>query len=250
MVIAAVVGVVGAVVTGVAGTVVSAKQGDAARKDARAAAEKQEEAADAQLAFQKEQYEDWESVYGPVKENLASFYQELTPETFTASGLAQINEQYEATHNQFERQFAQRNIDSAAQDMMQQQASLGAGQAKAELRHGAPLQLASAEQGFLSNSVVNRAAPGVANAYGSQMDVYGNQEAAARDREAQANSNMWGSIAGIGSSISSGVTSYLGMGGGMPSMQGSNVANVGLSNAQPSMAFGSTSNQAILNALY
>lgn len=235
MVIAAVVGVgvVAGVATGAAGAAGSAQQSKDARKDARKAAEKQEEAADAQLAFQKEQYDDWQNVYGPVRENLSNFYQDLTPETFTASGLAQISEQYEATQVQYERQFAQRGIDSPAQDLMQQQASLSAGKAKAELRHSAPLQLAQAEQSFLSNSVTNPAATGVSNAYGNQANLYGQETREAQAREAQATSDMWGSISGIGSSISSGVTGYLGAGGGAPSTAGSSVASVGLEPRTP-----------------
>lgn len=221
-------------VTAVAGAAAAGASASASAKAAKAnmsaadraatlqaeAAERQAEIAQEQLDFQKQQYEDWESVYGPVRENLSDFYQDLTPETYTASGLSQIDQQYEATLLEFDRQFAQRGIDSPAQDALQLQVGLNAAGQKAAIRQRAPLTVASAQQGFLASNVSNPAATGVAssyqnqaNVYGQQAGVYGQQANAFRSQAARDQAAYEQSIAAIGTSVSKGITAGIGLSG-------------------------------------
>jgi hypothetical protein len=188
MVAAAVVG--GAVV----GAVATKSAADTSASASRDASTAQKAASDAQLAFQQQQYEDWQAIYGPIQENLSSFYQNLTPETVVASGLKNLETQYNAAQDQIQRTFAQRGIDSPAQDMMNQQAALGMAEARADIRTNMPLQAATAQQGFLNQQVTNPATAGISNALGNQATMYG-QTASAQAANAAAGYQALGGIA-------------------------------------------------------
>lgn len=178
MVAAAVIG--GAVVGGVASNMAANQSADAQNKAARAQADASED----QLAFQQRQYADWQATYGPIQDNLSSFYQGLTPDTLVASGLQDYEKQYQASQQQIERAFAQRGVTSGAQDMMRMQSELAAAEARADIRTKAPLQVATAQQGFLNQQVTNPATQGVANAYSNQANLYGQQAIAAGNQAA------------------------------------------------------------------
>lgn len=176
---------IGAVGSALAGSQAASAQSAATRAQAAANAQ--------QLAFQQQQYDDWQAVYGPIQENLSSFYQQLTPETLVASGLQNLQTNYANTQEQFQRTFAQRGITTGAQAMLEQQAALTNAEQKAAIRTNAPMQVATAQQGFLNQNVTNPATARVANAmqsqanfYGSQATMYGNQAATAYNQMGQA----------------------------------------------------------------
>lgn len=170
--------------------IVGAWSANNAAESAANASDRATNAADAasaaQLAFQQQQYDDWQAVYGPIQDNLSSFYQKLTPETFAASGLQQAQQQYNATQEQFQRSFAQRGITTGAQAMMEQQAALSLAQEKAGIRQQAPMQVATAQQGFLNQQVNNPATTGISNALQNQTNLFGQQAATYNQQATQA----------------------------------------------------------------
>lgn len=179
--------VVGAAVGGALIGAYSSSQaaGSAAAASDRATAA-QEGSNAAQLAFQQKQYEDWQAVYGPIQKNLSSFYHRLSPGMFAASGIEQAQKQYDATQEQFQRTFAQRGITSGAQAMMEQQAALSLAQEKAQIRQRAPMQVATAQQGFLNQQVNNPATAGISNAMQNQANLFGQQATAYNAQATQA----------------------------------------------------------------
>lgn len=74
----------------VVGSVISGKS---AKKQAAAAAE----ADKAELDFAKEQYQDWLDTYGDLQDNLAEYYNNLTPDTLEVQGLEQFELASEST---------------------------------------------------------------------------------------------------------------------------------------------------------
>lgn len=146
-----------------------------ASRDADELANKQQEANTAQLDFQKQQYDDWQSVYGPIQERLSSFYEGLDAETFAASGLQAYEKEFRTSQKDIQRSFAQRGIDTDVQDFMSQNASLRAAEAKAGIRADASLKVASAQQDFVAGGRSNPNAPGIARTMGQQADRYGDQ---------------------------------------------------------------------------
>ena len=194
MVAAAVVGTV----IGAGATVYSANKASGA---ANSATQAQTAASNANIAFQRQQYNDWQAVYGPVQQNLSSFYQNLSGDALVASGLKNYEQQYQAVEQNLQRSFTQRGIDSPAQDFLQQQAALGTAEFKATLRNEAPLQVAAAQQGFVDHNVVNPAAQGVSQQLSAQAQLYGNQAA-------QYNNQATAGYKAAGQAIQGGVSSY------------------------------------------
>ena len=143
-------------------------------RQAEAASLRQEGIARDQLAFQKELYEDWERVYGPMRQNLSNFYSSLTPENFATSGLDQIKKNYDQVEEQFQRAFAQQGITSGAQAMAFHQQSLQEAEARAAVRQAAPLQVAQAQTGFASNPITPNTS-GMSTAYSNLQNALGNQ---------------------------------------------------------------------------
>ena len=156
------------------------------------------------LEFQMQQYQQWQKIYGPIQKNLANFYKHLTPETLAASGIKHYEQQYRAVEQELQRSFAQRGIDSPAQDFLNQHAALSAAEAKAQIRQQAPLQVAQAKQGFLASNVSNPNAAGVSNAFGQFANVFGQQAQYYQQQQAAG-------IQGIGNAISGGLQQYIGM---------------------------------------
>lgn len=180
----------------------SAYAGSQASKASNRASGLQSQAQAAQLAFQQQQYADWKAVYGPIQDNLSSFYQNLSPESLIASGLKNYEQQHIAVQDQLQRTFAQRGVDSQAQQFLGQQDALRTAEAKATIRTDAPFKLAAGQQNFLSGNVTNPTASGVANAYSNQANLYGQQAQ-------QYNTNAVAGYQAAGQAVQGGVQGYL-----------------------------------------
>jgi hypothetical protein len=79
---------------------------DRAMNEARAMSE-------AQLAFNKQQYEDWKRIFGPIEQNLSSFYQQLSPESYSSALKNKLSHQFNIAEQQLDRTMAQRGIDDS-----------------------------------------------------------------------------------------------------------------------------------------
>jgi len=146
-----------------------------AGKQADAASAAQQAGTSADLAFQEQQYADWQSVYGPIQDNLSTFYQNLSADSLIASGLQEYGVQFAEQEKNIQRSFAQRGIDSPAQDFITSQAGLTQAENKAAIRNDAPLKLADAQQSFVSGNVRNPGAAGVSRSLQNQASFFGSQ---------------------------------------------------------------------------
>jgi hypothetical protein len=103
-----------------------------------------------QLAFQREQYEDWKDIYGDLQENLGNYYKNLSPDDYISKGISAINREYEAANKAVTTQLAQRGISNsgiaaaAITDLERQGAN-----ARAGLRATAEEQVATDKMNFL-----------------------------------------------------------------------------------------------------
>jgi len=194
--------IIGAAVVGAAS---SASASSNASDSANASTAASSQASAEQLAFSKEQYADWKNVFGDVQDNLAAYYKNLTPDAIEAAGIQNINQQYAQANKQITQSLAQRGISSsglegqAMVDLAQKQA-----QDTANLKIQAPQMAANEKMKFLSlglNQGANAVA-GVNQAYGTQATLAANQANMYNQQAAQ-------SSAGIGSSLSSGINSYM-----------------------------------------
>jgi hypothetical protein len=103
-----------------------------------------------QLAFQREQYDNWKSIYGDLQENLGNYYKNLSPDDYISRGVTAINKEYEVANKQVTTQLAQRGISNsgiaaAALTSLDQQGAA----ARANVRDTAGEQVNAQKMGFL-----------------------------------------------------------------------------------------------------
>lgn len=193
-------GIVGAVVT-VGSAAVGAYSANESNKTAQAGQKEASRLGDAQMSFSREQYDDWQRVYGPIQDRLSNYYKSLDPGDFAAQGVNQLSQQYQQVVAEFDRDIARRGIDAPASSSMKAQLDLDFARNKAEIRQQAPMQVAQAQQGFLSSNTMNPGAPGVMNAMGNQQQMYTNQANQASQQSMQAGQ-------AVGQTLTSALTSY------------------------------------------
>lgn len=188
---------------------------NAAKKQAASAqyaADKQYEVSMEQLAFQKEQQDKWEAIYGPVQENLASYYSNLSSDSFEAQGLQALQQSYQTSRAALDKQLASRGISSdsglaqASQNQLNVQRMLGGAQVRATSEQ----QVAQQQQNFLSVGLGQQSAnnAGIANAYSNQANMYGNQYTQAMQLQGQYNQMSAQAAAGVGQAIGQGINTY------------------------------------------
>jgi len=133
--------VAGAVVVGAG---ISAYSADKASKRA-------DKASDESIAFEQEKYDDWKEVYGPLQDNLANYYENVSPDYYAATGLEAFESQYQTALTRMDENLAQRGIDpsSGIAASLESQAELNAAETRASIRKDAPRQAAEDKSRFL-----------------------------------------------------------------------------------------------------
>ena len=79
--------------------------------DVKALGERGLKIQEAGLAFQKQQYTDWDAIYGPIQENLGDYYKKLTPAKVISQGLQAEQKSYQQAVDKLKVSLAQRGID-------------------------------------------------------------------------------------------------------------------------------------------
>ena len=104
-----------------------------------------------QIAFQREQYQDWKNIYGDIQENLGKYYNDLGADNIMALGLENQQREYQAVKKEIDRDFIQRGIDPNSPLATATAANLGFqnAEARAKIRTEAPAAAAKEKLGFL-----------------------------------------------------------------------------------------------------
>jgi hypothetical protein len=126
------------------------------------------------LLFQMQgEFTRWNQIYGPIQDNLAHFYQQLTPESLIATGLDTSQQAFQTSLKTIQRNFAQRGLDTGAEALLDQQATLSNATERAKLRYEAPFKVADAQQSFLTStsSIQNPYAQAVQNTVGNRQQL-------------------------------------------------------------------------------
>ncbi len=105
------------------------------------------------LDFSKQQYNDWLEVFGPIQDNLSSFYTNLTPEYIESQGLQAQQQVYQQQMAQLDEFFTVNEIDPNIQADIRADTAMEHTRRQAEIRADAPFKVAEAQQGFLSLGV-------------------------------------------------------------------------------------------------
>lgn len=208
--------IVGAAAIG-AGTSISAsksasKSADKAYASADAASQLQYETSMEQLAFQKEQYADWENIFGPIQDNLSSYYKNLSADSVASLGIQNIEQSYVQSRQNLDTQLAKRGITNsgataAGLTSLENTRMLG----KAEVRSTAEQTVAQQQLGFLGAGLGLESGlqQGVSSAYSNQMNMYGQNAQNQLNQAGQYTGQAAQAYSGIGSSIGQGINSYI-----------------------------------------
>lgn len=128
----------------VVGGIVQSNAASEANKTAR-------DSAAAELDFAKQQYNDWLDVFGPVQDNLAEYYNNLTPDYIAATGLQNVETERAAALERVNQSLAQRGLlGSGLEAAAITDIELETAQQKAQVRSDAPNLAAQQRLGFLS----------------------------------------------------------------------------------------------------
>lgn len=180
-------------IVGAAGSLYSAnRQGKAGRDAAnqqQAALDAQMQAQQAQLDFAKEQYNDWRSMFRPVAEDLKSMaYEKHDPDY--AAITADVGAAFDTSQDINRRQQQRYGFAPSDGAVAQGELSYGLGRAQAMVNARNQARTANQDQqynrmmafyslgsggGQAAASMVNAANQGIANAFGQQAGMYGNQ---------------------------------------------------------------------------
>ena len=115
---------------------------------ADAAAERR---AKAELDFAKEQYQDWKNIYGGVEENLAEYYEGITPDYIETQGLQAFEVEKERAMTEIRENLSQRGLaTSGIAAEAETRASLTSAEKRAQIRVEAPRIAAKQKSDFLS----------------------------------------------------------------------------------------------------
>jgi len=140
-------------VTGYMASKASDKASDAADRRAAEAGERSAEL----LAFEKEKYDEWKDIYGDVEQNLADFYEDLTPEFLISSGLQEEAQSFATAQTKIKSSLAQRGLDASGLEAgLIAQQEIGSAEKRAEIRRDAPLKVAQMQQEFLQPNLARK----------------------------------------------------------------------------------------------
>jgi len=120
---------------------------NSASKDRKAASA----ASSANLAFEQGRYDDWQEVYGPIQDNLADYYTNLTPEYYETIGLEAFEQERTTAMTRLDESLAQRGIDpsSGISASLHAQSELEGAEGRANIRRDAPRMAAEDKSRFL-----------------------------------------------------------------------------------------------------
>jgi hypothetical protein len=191
----------------------------AAQANAQSYAMSQEQIALAkeELQFQKDQYADWKTVYGPIQDNLGSYYKTLTPDKLIALGLEKQQQEFQQVQKSIKRDFAQRGIDeSGVAVITEAQNKVQNATARAAIRASGDDMVNKEKMNFLGIGlnqgtemlgVVGNAAANVTNAYSAGINsrtsianAYLGRATAVGNSNRSAMSDIIGSAAYLGAS--------------------------------------------------
>lgn len=208
--------IIGAAAIGAGSSYIASKSASKASSQQAQAAAKSGEVQVAlgydQLEFQKEQFERWEEVFGPISDNLGSYYKELKPDSYAAQGIGNLQQTYQTSKQNLEKQLATRGLsDSGAAVQgytdLERTRMLG----EAEIRTKAEDVVSQQQAGFLGLGLgqQNALQQGVSGAYSNLMGETGTQASNALAASSSYNQQAAQAMSGVGQSIGQGVSTYM-----------------------------------------
>jgi len=101
-----IIGGIGMLATGILGHNESSKD----RKESSRQSDRSYALTKDELDFQKAQYNDWKSIYGPLQEDLGTYFKNLTGDNLSAQHLQAIQEESQKSQQQIDTALSQRGL--------------------------------------------------------------------------------------------------------------------------------------------
>lgn len=102
------------------------------------------------IEFEREKLAEWQETYGGLEDNLAAYYNQLTPEFYETQGLEAFQKEQQVAQERIKTSLAQRGIeDSGIALALEHQTAQEGAEARAAIRAEAPLKAAEEQRKFL-----------------------------------------------------------------------------------------------------
>ena len=155
-------GAVAGAAVGVAGGLVGSKMSANA---AESAADAQAQANRERLEFEKARYEEWQNTYGSLEDNLAKYYETLTPTLRTMQGLQAFEKEKNTALKNLRENLAQRGIaNSGIAAQTETSIALESAAERASIRAAAPMEAPREKASFLQIGLGQNPASSVGSA--------------------------------------------------------------------------------------
>lgn len=187
----------------VAGAAISVVGGVISSKKASDDAKKARSSQGGALAFEQEQYDEWQATYGAIEDNLSEYYSSLTPEYYMSVGLENQEQAFETSMTRINESLAQRGIEnSAVAASLTSQAEIDNAEAKAKIRSDAPRQVAADKLNFLQVGLGQNPASSVSASMQNNANLLQQQATLSEQRAGQA-------VGSAVSTVGTGLSDYL-----------------------------------------
>lgn len=184
----------------VGGAAISAVGGLLSSKESGKAGEAAADTQEAELAFAREQYDDFKEVFGPLQDNLSDYYTNLTPDYYAAVGLETAKKEEEALIARLDESLAQRGLsDSAVGESIKAQVEIAGSENRAKIRRDSVVQAKEEQRSFLQIGLGQNPAGSVSSALRGQSDA---AAAFAARSEAAAGQAVQSAVSTIGKGVS------------------------------------------------
>ena len=161
--------VVGGAAIGFAGTLITSRS---ASSTAREAGDQASDAEQARLDFEREQWQEWQDTYGNVEDQLAAYYETLTPSFRATQGLEAHEKEMNRALKNLRENLDQRGIGiSGIAGQVETEFAVSSAEERARIRASAPLEVAKEKLGFLQVGLGMNPNEGMRDALRSTSDT-------------------------------------------------------------------------------
>jgi len=123
---------------------------DRAHKEAQAQTDRANALTDEQIAFQRQQYDDWKSIYGPLQEDLGTYFKNLNGSKLAAQAITKVQAESQKAQQNIDKDLAQRGLSGSGMEaaaLMNNEFTTA--NQKANIRANADSVAAKQKMGFL-----------------------------------------------------------------------------------------------------
>lgn len=104
----------------------------------------------AALGFEQQKYDDWQQVFGPLQDNLAKYYNSVSPDYYASAGLEAFQKERTQQLDTMTEQLAQRGLQgSGLEASLKRSTAIDTAEKRAAIRVEAPKQAAEDKTRFL-----------------------------------------------------------------------------------------------------